>query len=297
MDLSALPAAGPVLSGGLFLFVTAWTELRIFGRRGAAGLLPAGILPLGSVGLIAVEQARRLSRGKIVTGGIDFSFTPDAYHARSTPAHRDKLRRHNRFQDLFSAAAAFSPAAFKTVSKSGFPARSDPAMRNYRDLFEREFAADPRLFDITGGGLPLGLRTLSPEAAFDVLAACGARVEAEERRDTATMDSERRVALTEKLKTFIQGEQNRLLPLRRILSGEEAADAGRLDTLVGDCDYLWAHFPDYAGAGGRRPDKRDIAAGTPEAVSFLKRLRAEIDPALALLERTIDDLYHQGCAD
>jgi hypothetical protein len=277
MDLSALPATGNILSGGVYLFMTPWTELHVFERLNASGLLPPNIPPLGSVGLTAVKLARRLSWGKIIVGGIDFSFTLDAYHARSTPERLDKLRRHNRFQSLFNIAA-FGPAARSFVSKSGLPVRSDPAMRNYRALFEREFAADPRLFDISGSGLPLGLRSLLPEAVFNALAegkrafTAGEILPAEE------------AVLTERLRAFIQGEQDRLTALRKILTGEARAE--RLNSLIGECDYLWAHFPDYAGAGGRCPGPGEFAAATPSAVSFLKRLRSEIDPALALFERT-----------
>jgi hypothetical protein len=62
-----------------------------------------------------------------------------------------------------------------------------------------------------------------------------------------------------------------LVELRGILTGEVAAE--RLDLLVDECDYLWAHFPDCTG--GRRPAVSDI--------SFLKRLRMEIDCALAVV--------------
>ena len=288
MDLSALPASGRVLAGGVRLFVTVWTGLRIFGRLRAAGLLPASLPPLGSVGLCAVELARRLSRGTILSGGIDFSFTLDSYHARSTPGHEDKLRRQNRFQSLLNAAAAFGPAAVTAVSKSGRAVQSDPAMRGYRDLFEREFAADPRLFDLAGGGLPLGITTLSPETAWEMLAETGA---GETGRETpghpgAAADQ---AALTERVRLFLGEEKERITLVRAILTGG-AEDPGKLSALIDECDYLWAHFPDYAGAGGRRPGAEELASGSPAAISFLKRLRAEIDPALSLIERTMGEL-------
>jgi hypothetical protein len=291
MDLSALPAAGRVLSGGLFLFMTPWTTLRIFSRLKEAGLLPAAILPLGSVGLSAVELARRLGRGKIIVGGVDFSFTLDAYHARSTPGHQDKLRRHNRFLSILNAGIAFGPAAFSAASKSGLPVRSEPVMRNYRNLFERELAVDPRLFDVAGSGLPLGLRTLAMEEAFGLLKTGTPENHGQNRAARAPADTQ---MSAEKLKVFIQSEKNRLTEMRQILSGETAAAPERIDSLVDECDYLWAHFPDYAGADGRRPEAREIAAGTPAALSFLRRIRTEIDPALALFERTETELRETG---
>ncbi|MDR0443193.1 MAG: DUF115 domain-containing protein [Treponema sp.] len=297
IDFSALPASGKILAGDGYLFMTPWTPLRIFERLKAYDLLPAIIPPLGSVGLSTVEIARRLSRGKIICAGLDFSFTEDLYHARSTPGHRSRLNAQSRFNGLFNAAA-YDPAAFTALSKSGAAVHSNPGMQNYRDLFEREFAADPRLYDITGSGLPLGIKTLSPEEAFAILTAdseqeylttnqheptqttkdFGAKVRG---RTIGTLSvvrgSIKDSSLTKKLLSFFHDEESRLVDLRDILSGEKAQE--RLSTLIDECDYLWAHFPDYSGC---RPGLTDI--------SFLKRLRTEIDPTLALIERVVKDI-------
>ena len=297
-DLSALPGSASVLAGRLFLFFTPWTELNIFERLKTAGLLPASLPPLGSVGLSAAIIARHLTRGPIITAGLDFSFTLDSYHARSTPGHKEKLRRQNRFLGLFNVEAVFGRAVFAAVSKNGHRVFSNPALRNYRDLFQREFGgADvPVFFDIAAGsnaagsnaastaaanGLPLGIETLSPDAAFDVLAvddclAAGSPPE---------LPCADNAGLAEKLRAFIRDEQNRLITLRDMLTGKTAMDNDTLVTLVDECDYLWAHFPDYAAAD-RRPGKM-AAAGSGASISFLKRLRVEIDPFLKLWELTL----------
>jgi hypothetical protein len=293
LDLSALPRSAAVLSGGVFLFFTRWTSLNIFERLGTAGLLPASLPPLGSVGLSAAMIARCLTRGTIITAGLDFSFTLDSYHARSSPGHKGKLRRHNRFTGLLNAETVFGGAApggviFSAVSKAGGQVFSSPSLRNYRDLFEREFAvisaadADSRFFDLIGSGLPLGLKTLSPEAAFDILSA-GDSVNSGSAVDSilSAPSCADNPALAETLRTFIRGEQNRLTLLRNMLTGESAMDYDALAALIDECDYLWAHFPDYAAAD-RRPGKTELESGT--ALSFLKRLRVEIDPFLKLWE-------------
>jgi hypothetical protein len=269
MDLSALPRSGGVLSGGLFLFFTPWTKLAILERLKAAGLLPLQLPPLGSVGLSAVAAALRLTRGPVITAGLDFSFTFDLYHARSTPEHLKRLRCHNRFTPLFNTDYVYGGAAFKTVSRTGDPVFSSPALTHYRNLFEREFsAAAGRLFDITGSGLPLGIKSLSPEEAVNVLS---------RNKDFTTEKKEKTtnypLPTTNSLNAFVRDEQDRLILLRNILTGAVPQDNKTLDLLIDECDYLWAHFPDYA-ASSRRPDHAGI--------SFLKRLRAEIEPFLAL---------------
>jgi len=285
LDLSALPHSADVLAGGLFLFFTPWTNLNIFERLRTVGLLPASLPPLGSVGLSAAMIARRLTGGTIITAGLDFSFTLDSYHARSTPGHKGKLRRHNRFISLLNAGTAFCGAVSPAVSKAGGQVFSNPSLRNYRDLFEREFAAvsgaaansDSRFFDLAGSGLPLGIKTLSPEAAFDILSASNPVADGSPVMPQCADNP----SLAETLRTFIRDEQNRLTLLRNMLTGESVMDYEALAVLIDECDYLWAHFPDYAAAE-RRPDKAELESGA--ALSFLKRLRVEIDPFLKLWE-------------
>jgi hypothetical protein len=269
MDFSALPRSGEVLSGGLFLFFTPWTDLAIFERLKAAGLLPLELPPLGSVGLSAVAAALRLTRGTVITAGLDFSFTLDSYHARSTPEHLKRLRRHNRFTSLFNTDSFYGGAAFKTVSRTGDPVFSSPALTHYRNLFEREFSASSdRLFDITGSGLPLGIKSLSPEEVVAVLK----NFTTEKTEETTNYQ----LPTPHSLLNFVRDEQDRLILLRNILTGAVPQDNETLDLLIDECDYLWAHFPDYA-ASSRRPDRADI--------SFLTRLRAEIEPFLAVFDK------------
>ncbi|MDR0321668.1 MAG: DUF115 domain-containing protein [Treponema sp.] len=266
VDLSSLPASTRLLAGDGYLFFTPWTPLKIFERLKNMGLLPAVVPPLGSVGLTAVELARRITSGKIICAGIDFSFTPDKYHARSTPGHRSKLDTQTRLRRILNTAP-YNDYSTAAVSKSGLSVYTSPSMKNYCNLFEQEFGGDSRLFDIESDGLPLGIKTLSMETAITLL-----------KTDSQKSNSSAPVPLCEKnegLILFFESEKKRLEELRSILTGESAADQRRLALLIDECDYLWAHFPDCSVS--RRPDLTDI--------SFLKRVRAEIDPMLELIGR------------
>jgi hypothetical protein len=278
MDLSALCATAGMLGGRPRVFFTPWTRLSLFDRLRAAGLLPEEFPPLGSVGLSAAAVARRLSTGPIIVAGIDFSFTLDRSHARSAPAHLEQLRRQTRFRGLIDPAGAFRTGCYGTLSKTGEPVLSNQTMRNYRDLFQGEFAAPPggppsRVWDVAGPGLDLGLETLSQEAACAVLAAGGAEGGRRERNTVTVEDA------TKSVRGFMEAEAAALRQLRGILTGEIAEGPEPLEALLDRCDYLWAHFPDCAGAEGRRPE------GT--SLGFLKRVRAEIDPFITLYETAL----------
>jgi len=269
VDLSALPQSALALAGDGFLFMTPWTPLRIFERLKNAQMLPAVIPPLGSVGLTAVELSRRLTTGNIVCAGLDFSFTSDKFHARGTPGHRSLLNSQNRLRSIYNLAA-YGQSSVAAVSKAGLPVYTNPALKNYRALFEQEFGGGSRIFDIEGTGLTLGVKTLSIE---DAMALLGKNIYHEPHESYRRYAHEPNEKCEENLIAFCNNEKKRLEELRGLLTGEAVADNERLTVLIDECDYLWAHFPDCNAS--RRPAIGDI--------SFLKRLRTEIDPMLRLL--------------
>jgi hypothetical protein len=264
---------------------------------------------MGSVGLSAAAIACRLSAGPIIVAGMDFSFTLDLSHARSAPAHLEKLRRQTRLCSPIDPAGAFRKGCFAAPSKTGETVRSNQTMKNYRDLFQREFARPPgesgrsgRIRDVAGSGLDLGLETLSVEAACAVLAdgATGGRADGEKGGRTEGSMEEAAAGpgngaatptkvedTTKRMTEFIRAEIAALQQLRGILAGvspagESAAGAGQLGALLDRCDYLWAHLPGCAGADGRRPGETDLG--------FLKQTRAEIDPFVKILETALSRL-------
>jgi hypothetical protein len=283
MDLSALPATADVFGspgnrGSPYFFTSPWAPLRLFDRLGEAGLLPEALPPLGSVGLTAAALARRLCGGPVILAGLDFAFTMDAFHARGTPGHRERLRGQTRLTGLINAGAAFRRGVVPAAAKNNAPVRTDPALKGYRDLFEREFSGggcsgEGRFRDISGPGLPLGLKSLSLEEAAAALRDGERRgpglPEGSNERETLPREEAVRA-----MRDFIQRERDALVNLREILTGSVPIEAARLEARLDEADYLWAHFPECAGAEGRRPGAADI--------SFLKRVRVEIEPFLEL---------------
>ncbi|MDR1363294.1 MAG: DUF115 domain-containing protein [Spirochaetaceae bacterium] len=266
MDLSALPAVNEFLGGETYLFWTRWTELSLFERLSALKLLPVELPPLGSVGLSALSLALLLGTGPVFTAGIDFSFTLDKYHCRGSPSHSEALAGHTRFGGLYPASALRARRVCGAL-------RSDPPMKNYRDLFEAEFAGCGRVFAI-GGGLPLGVEALSYEAALSAMRVAAGGGSISDDIPHPSTGGDRYPAKVESIYSFIENEQKMLHELLSILKGEAGTE--RLDFLLNAASYLWAHFPDCAGAGGSRPSSSDI--------SFLKRVRVEIEPFIKTWE-------------
>ena len=281
LDLSALPRSASVLCGPKLWFFTPWTELKIFSRLESAGLLLEKLPPLGSVGLSAVSVALRLTQGNIIIAGLDFSFTADKFYARGTPGYWEKLRFHNRFTGLLNEREAFGETAYRAVSKNNEQVYTKPVLRSYRDLFEREFSKSARVFDCFDSGLPLGLKSLTVQQACELLSAgsCGFKSPLGSSLEGSSV----------KIIDFIRCEQKRLLSIRKMLTGEAHTDQAELAALIDECDYLWSHFPEWA-ATERRPGIDALETWNPSAISFLKRVRAEIDPFLKLWEQAFNQL-------
>lgn len=272
IDLSALPASTRVLGGERFFFATQWTKLALFSRLAQAGIVGEMLPPLGSVALNAGELALRVTRGMVLTAGIDFSYTVDSYHARGTPGHRQRARTQSRVKTLFSAAAAFREGTFPALSKNGRTVRSDPGMRTYCSLFQQQFGGQARLADIDGSGLPLGVKTVAPAEGFAILSGNAAVPQASggTQRMLPAAAGDGSPCEREKIAAFARRELHALDTLKQALTGEIPLEPADLGGLLLELDYLWAHFPEYAGTGGGREPAADV--------SFLKRVRTEIDP-------------------
>jgi len=159
-------------------------------------------------------------------------------------------------------------------------------MRNYRNLFEEAFSSSDRVYEIKGPGLSLGVKELSPEETLNML--FGKDKNTEDTCITVSQKSVRKPASgqnqekKEALARFIQNEKEHLLKLRDVLTGKAASEVSETEALLDFCDYLWAHFPECAGTGRKRPPATDL--------SFLKRIRIEIDQFLKLWEITLEEL-------
>lgn len=276
MDLSALPALSGQWENQLFLFMTPWTELSIFQRLKDSGFFPLSMPPLGSVGLTAALLALKVSSGTVISAGLDFSFTFDAFHAKETPSWRDLRRKHNRFNSIIPLSAVFRRGVSKSAAKNASLVFTDTSLQHYRDLFEQEFAAETRLIDINSSGLPLGIKTVTFQEAMYLLSE---KHTGEKTDFSASISSihEKNGERLARITQFIREEHQSLAALRSMLTGEKKSAPDEWEDLLYRCNYLWAHFPDYAGTSGKRPAVNDL--------SFLKRVRTEIEPFLKLFER------------
>lgn len=304
MDLSALPATARAVRGPVSFFFTEWTPLAIFDRLRRDQFLQTELPPLGSVGLSAVALGLRTTNAPLVLAGLDFSYLPGRYHARGSPSHTEALLRAHRFSSPLDPGGAYRSRVVKTAGKEQ-EVYTDPVLRGYRDLFEREFGSSSRVYDMGNFGLPLGIPRLTVEEAADILQSRGAWPRGTWPRGPGSQETGKKADprggfpgvngrddegfnTKEKLKgdlqKFLKDEQARLIHLRELLSGEtgETIAEPALRRLILEVDYIWAHFPEYAAA--------DRSASLVLEPSFLKRFRAELDPFIKYYRIALQEL-------
>ncbi|MDR1430308.1 MAG: DUF115 domain-containing protein [Spirochaetaceae bacterium] len=285
LDLSALPGSGSLL-GPRFFFSTPWAPLAFFERLREYALLPPGLPPLGSVGLSAAALALKISTGPVLTGGLDFSFELDGFHAKAAPPGIAWLCRQNRLSGFINAGAAIRRGTFTALSKEKKRVLSTINLKNYRDLFEEEFGGEKRMGDLLSSGLPLGLPVLNFEEARTLLSGA-ADIRADIRAGSGAEYPGGALSggktKKDRIIKFIEQELSMLRTIRAVLTGEGRTGKEEFGRLLDACDYLWTHFPECAGAGGKRPR---CAKDDEMTLSFLKRVRAELDPFIVQFELT-----------
>lgn len=355
MDLSAHPSTIQFAEDRTYFFYTPWTELAFLDRLEQRRLLPHPIPPMGSVGLTATAIALSLTSGPVYIGGLDFAFTAELYHSKSSPSYQRLYLGQNRLCPLSSVTAGFKEGVYRVRGLHGQQVLTDRILQRYRDLFIRDFGGDTRLVDLRPSGLDLQMRTGSLQELIgnadiagqagtagqdgstgktgitdrantagwaciagwagsagqaDIAGQAGTtdwantagrantagwagsavRANIASRTNTAgqsmnrdaTAPSDAHTGKAGAIRALLAEELASLKRLRAILSGEAPAAAGEPDRLLDYCDYLWAHFPECAAAGRQRP-------GT-DSLSFLKRVRAELDPFINLIELGLHNL-------
>ncbi|MDR2602023.1 MAG: DUF115 domain-containing protein [Spirochaetaceae bacterium] len=222
MDISALPRTAYVFEKPPYLFWTEWARLNFLERLKTQNVLPLQLPPLGSVGLTAYALARRLTAGRVICAGMDFSFVPCLYHCRDSPGHKKLLRELNRLKSPYPLGSVYRKGAFWLSSGGGKACRSDPALERYRNSFSKLQAQENNFFT---------------------------RNALEQKR----LSGQERTAA---VKNIVQEEKDRLNRLFDILN-MKTPPTSDLERLINECDYLWAHFPECAGKDGWRPPITD----------------------------------------
>ncbi len=265
----------------LTYFTSSYDNSHFLKRLNEKNLLPPMFPALGSVGLYAVYLALNLrsspQKNPIFITGLDFSFSLGKTHANGAPAHLQRLASTNRLTPVENYGAAFRPGAKFFIGKNNVPIFTDIGLSGYAEQFLQAFYGQQNLYDLGFQGIPLGIQQCNYEQFLDFVQ----QIHSEEKISTKNIF----VKQTSKgqILDFLEGEEKALNRMKELLIfGNDVACCGKtvtqeLSELLQQREYLYLHFPDGF--------KCDV-----ENVSFLKRVRSEIDFFLKDIKRSLQEL-------
>jgi len=267
-DLTARNQAIRATGGDIFFFVSEYAKAVYLKRFISAAFAPQVIPPLGSVGLSALYLAGIISKPvwPVFFTGLDFSWGRGFTHTRGAPAVLESMRNSGRYNPAGPTIAAKSAQVTKGIGKNGREIQTDPALSLYAHLCGTSFAESKTPYiDLGATGMDTGIKRMSFSGASELLDDIYSDVTA--RSDP--MEKKKFLAASEDLKKFLNTEQKKLECLRGIFTGT-LKEGKKVETLVGEMDYLFLHFPDgYLGFSDKP--------------AFLKRVRIELEYFLKTL--------------
>lgn len=267
-DITSRPNVSKILNGDTYFFLSEYSNTNFLNRLINQNIVSLSIPPLGSVGLVAIEIALYLRQPNtpIFFTGLDFSFYPGKTHCKEAPAHRNALDNHNKLKSIENVDAAFINGSFYCRCKDGAEMITNPAMAGYASLFSARYSMKEGITDISSGGMDIGSRFCTPEQMLQIAS--------EYHKTQATNFEETECSISSgKIKTFCQNELESLKNIRNILT-QGNNNKKELQKLLDEREYLFLHFP-------------DAQLGLKMELSFLKRIRAEINFFIKYIEITL----------
>ena len=279
--------------GRTIFYAPLYTNAGFLKKLCSEGILQNIYEPLGSVGLSAVNLALKIRQNDevpVYVCGLDFSYSKNRTHAASSFHDRERSKKINRLSTLEKLEAAFSPYAEKLPAKELFTTKN---LSGYAELFADRFSGVKNIFNLGKAGIDLKIPKRMIEeltdstkyAAIQQENAIAQRSEEPAAREvtekasdntskTVTAQKSDNRAISEQISAYIQKEKDELRELRDILSGKiplsEEERNSKIQKLLENREYLYLHFPDGTRASTE--------------ISFLKRVRSQIDFFLKLIE-------------
>ena len=244
-DISALPCSLRLFSGKKYFFRSDYAEIELFNRMEEKHLLPDKIPPLGSVGVVSVLLAKKLTGNLILYTGLDFSYLPGKPHAKGCPSHLLTLSDSTRYNPPGLYEASIKRPIFKTKDKFNKSCTTDRILESYRETLKHISSDDGRIIDIGTIGLNSGAKIITDEAQILELLGKSETIKSEK---TLNEKSEKESNFSKsELESFLTSEK---ILLEKLLKTGKDALLGRktekelLISLLKETDYLYLHFPD-----------------------------------------------------
>jgi len=267
--LSALSSLNHIFDASrISYFTTLFTQAEFIEKLAKEDLLPPQNEPFGSVGITALYYAllfRSSNSIPVFICGLDFSYSAGRTHTKGAMADNSIFATSTRLSDRGNFSASYNSPAFKVKDKNGREVYTTPIMTRYAQLLSTYFAGTINLFDLSNGGIELGINKPSEEDLKKIDIENSSR----DFSKGPLYDSN----ISSKLKAYFAKEISELQELKAILTGEKKLKPQEQEKsireLIADKEYLYLHFADGQSFNYSQ--------------SFLNRIRVEIDYFLKIM--------------
>lgn len=274
-DLTSRPNINKYHNQNISFIFTEYCNANFFERIKNLSLPIHNFNPLGSVGLYAIELAIKLRKNTcpIFFTGLDFAYKTDATHCKNAPASFTKLINSNRTNSQIKVDSSFKIGvnSFNIENKKII---SDKALQNYAIQFVENFSniqnlynlSDVSIFDFVDNNKKINQTEVTK--IIEITKNIFTDKEKKEIHFVEKISCDTK----DKIKNFISNEIIELEEIKNYLTNGNIQIESLLEK-INQHDYLFIHFPDgYKNA--------------TEDISFLKRVRNEIDFFLKILNRS-----------
>ena len=275
-DISSYPGILRKTRGPKHFFLSRFAECAIFDRIAQFQLLPELIPALGSVGIASVHLALAITRGIVLMGGIDFSYTSGKPHARGAPSHALSLGGHSRVTPIGWHASIFQRPRLRIPDKNGVVCETDVIMEGYRHTLSQMISDSTRVYDISPFGLSLTDNRLDKKTLPSLLTG---RIKPLPKTDEPKPPVKE---IVDRSVGFLQAEEHllrRLLDLSRdSLTFGKSENKEELSALLSSLDYIYLDFPDRLDA--QQDDPAFLSRCLISASNYLSEIHKAIEIAV-----------------
>ncbi len=239
---------------GLTFVSSRFAPTALLERLSASDLLPPEVPPLGSVGVLGVHLAARLTTDVVYFTGLDFSYDLERTHARGAPMQALSLARRTRLDPSPFFGMAVARPLLTLDGKDGRPARSDTVLLSYVEQLRSIISRLPvdSVYDLSPDrGLPNGAPAaggpLPPAGGGGTPRGAGAGGTPGAAGTGLPQDSDA-------VDAYLEREETRLselvAKLRDVIAcagtsaDVSAEDYAAVRPLLADLDYVYLDFPD-----------------------------------------------------
>ncbi len=242
-DLTSYPGVIKNFKGKKYFFISEFDKTKIFSRLKNRKLLPEVFSPAGSVGILAVDIALKITKAPILITGLDFSYKIGKPHAKGSFSHVFSLINIKRFNPIPMYKTSLARPLFRVNDKNNKTCITDKILYAYSLLLNKLISDKKNIFDINpGAGVFYGGRKIEKDQILTITG------NPESSSDSLLSNTASTVEKGDIL-DFLNNEKSILSSIvdisKKILNrGIAEKDKTRIEELLSEADYVFIDFPD-----------------------------------------------------